>query len=143
MTTKGRCFCGAIQYEFDGDPTMVEYCHCESCRRQTSSPVAMFLMVPKTSLRFTKGQPKEYSSSPGVHRSFCGDCGSPLYYRTERRPTIIDLFHGTLIDPAALAPQFHVHSQEQLPWFEIVDELPRYAAGSSADGPMRHGSRRA
>ena len=142
MTTTGHCLCGAIQYEFDGEPTMVEHCHCASCRRQTASSVATFLMVPKASLRFTRGEPKEYSSSPGVHRSFCGDCGSPICYRTERRPTIIDLFHGTLSVPAALAPQFHVHSQEQLPWFEILDDLPRYAASSAAEGPTRHGPRR-
>ena len=38
MTT-GRCLCGAIQYEYSGAPTLVVHCHCESCRRQTSSPV--------------------------------------------------------------------------------------------------------
>jgi hypothetical protein len=83
MTT-GHCLCGAIQYEYDGEPTLVVHCHCESCRRQTASPVATFVIVPKTALRFTRGQPKEFASSPGVYRSFCAECGSPMYYRTER-----------------------------------------------------------
>jgi hypothetical protein len=99
-------------------------------------------MVPKAALRFTHGAPKEYASSPGVHRSFCGDCGSPVYYRTELRPDIIDLYAGTLNDPSTLAPQRHVHAAEQLPWFEILDELPRYAGSSRMDAPMRQGPRR-
>lgn len=142
MTTTGHCLCGAIQYEFDGEPTLTVHCHCESCRRQTSSPVATFVMVPKAALRFTSGQPKEFGSSPGVHRSFCGDCGSPIYYRTERRPDIIDLYAGTLTNPTTLAPQSHVHAEEQLPWFEILDDLPRYPASSRADEPLRRGPRR-
>jgi hypothetical protein len=142
MTTTGHCLCGAIQYEYDGEPTAIIHCHCESCRRQTSSPVATFVMVPKAALRFTHGTPKEFASSPGVHRSFCGDCGAPIYYRTGQRPDIIDLYAGTLSDPSTLAPQRHVHAAEQLPWFEILDELPRYAGSSRADAPMRQGPRR-
>ena len=82
MTTTGRCLCGAIHYEYDSKPLDAIHCHCDSCRRQTSSPVATFVLVPKTALRFTRGQPKEFASSPGVRRSFCGECGSPIAYQT-------------------------------------------------------------
>ena len=141
MTTTGRCLCGAIHYEYDGDPTLVVHCHCESCRRQTSSPVATFVIVPKTALRFTGGQPKEFASSPGVWRSFCGDCGSPISYWTDRRPDVVDLFAGSLADPAAVAPSCHVHAEEQLAWFEVLDDLPRYAQSRVEVTPMRYGPR--
>lgn len=59
MTTTGHCRCGNIAYEYDGDPILVVHCHCESCRRQTSSPVTTFALVPKAALRFTRGEPKE------------------------------------------------------------------------------------
>jgi hypothetical protein len=121
---------------------MTLHCHCESCRRQTSSPVATFVMVPRSALRFTRGQPKEYASSPGVRRSFCAECGSPIAYRTDKRPDIVDLFAGTLADPATVAASCHVHAAEQLGWFEMLDDLPRYAQGSRNATPMRHGPRR-
>jgi len=101
--------------------------------------VATFVLVPKATLRFTRGQPKEFASSPGVWRSFCADCGSPIYYRTDKRPQIIDLFAGTLSDPAKLTPQCHVHAAEQLPWFEVLDDLPRYARTGSSAEPIRRG----
>jgi hypothetical protein len=141
MTTTGRCLCGAIHYEYSGEPTLVVHCHCESCRRHTSSPVAIFVLVPRAALRFTGAQPKEFASSPGVWRSFCGECGSPISYRTDRRPDVTDLYAGTLSDPSALAPQCHVHAVEQLPWFEVLDDLPRYPGSRLTDDPIRHGPR--
>ena len=71
MTMTCRCLCGAIQFEFAGEAVETTHCHCESCRRQTSSPVATFVTVYDSALRITRGQPNEYASSPGVRRSFC------------------------------------------------------------------------
>lgn len=142
MATTGHCLCGAIHYEFDGEPSLVVHCHCASCRRQTASSVATFVLVPRAALRFTSGEPKEFASSPGVHRSFCAECGSPIYYRTERRPDVIDLFAGTLGDPAAMPAQCHVYAAEQLPWFEILDDAPRYPGSRWGAEPVRHGPRR-
>jgi hypothetical protein len=71
MTTVGRCLCGAIQFEFDGEALETAHCHCESCRRQTSSPVATFVTVRDSAFRSIRGQPNGYASSPGVLRSFC------------------------------------------------------------------------
>jgi hypothetical protein len=141
MKTTGRCLCKAIQYEYEGEPVETAHCHCESCRRQTSSPIATFVTVRRSSLRFTHGQPKEYASSPGVRRSFCGACGSPIAYRSERNPTVIDLFAGTLVDPDIVNPTFHTHAEEQLPWFEVLDDLPRYAQSTRGAIPLRHGPR--
>jgi hypothetical protein len=141
MPTSGHCLCGAIQYEYDGEPLAAVHCHCDSCRRQTSSAVATFVMVPRTALRFTRGQPKEFASSPGVRRSFCGECGSPIAYRTERRPDIVDLFAGTLAEPALVSPSCHVYAEEQLPWFEVLDDLPRYAQTRTGTAPLRRGPR--
>ena len=39
----GRCLCGDIRYEYRGAPLKILHCHCESCRRHTSSPVATFV----------------------------------------------------------------------------------------------------
>ena len=66
MTT-GHCLCGAIRYEYDG---RADAGRCTAIAKvaaaRPSSPVATFVMVPKTALRFTRGQPKEFASSPGV-----------------------------------------------------------------------------
>jgi hypothetical protein len=141
-TTKGRCQCGAVQYEFEGAPRWVMHCHCENCRRAVSSAVATYIGVRRGSFRYLAAEPKAYQSSPGVQRYFCATCGSPVAYTGDRWPDEVHLFHGTLEDPVRWQPTGHAYVGEQLPWFEVSDHLPRYAAtaGRGAE-PVRKGPR--
>jgi hypothetical protein len=135
----GHCFCGDVTFEVSSAPLQVAYCHCESCRRTTSSPVTTFLIVRREDFRYTQGTPNVYASSPGVRRSFCGRCGSPMAYESDGRPDHIDLYVCSLGDPSGAKPQAHVHVEEELPCFEILDDLPRYAKTPRDAGPIRHG----
>jgi hypothetical protein len=137
----GRCLCGDIRYEYRGEPLKILHCHCESCRRHTSSPVATFVCVDRDRFRYTRGEPVSYKSSKHVARTHCGRCGSPMTYESERNPEQVDLYVSTLDDSAAAVPAYHVHADEQLPWFEIADALPRYAQ-SKGHEPVRHGPQR-
>jgi len=129
MTTRrGHCLCGAVTFEYQGTENWRAYCHCESCRRCTASPVTAFLGVPLEAFRFTGEAPSVYESSPGVQRLFCGRCGSPMAYRADRYPGEIHLYAATLDDPENYAPQCHVHDAERLPWFDVRDDLKRFAA---------------
>jgi hypothetical protein len=124
----GGCLCGAIRFQAEGTPQWVAYCHCNSCRRATGAPVAAFAGFARAQVQFVKGTPKTFASSPGVTRSFCGACGTPLSYEGERWPDEIHLFVVSFDDAAQLAPQAHVNTAEQMPWLSIHDDLPRYAA---------------
>jgi len=126
VPTRGRCLCGAVTYEFEGPEKWRAYCHCESCRRNTSSPVTAFFGVPSSAFRFTGTAPKVFNSSPGVRRLFCGRCGSPMAFESERWPGEIHLYAASLEDPEAYRPQGHVHVAERLSWFDVRDDLPRH-----------------
>lgn len=141
MATTGRCLCGHIRYRFSGAPLWVAHCHCESCRRQTSSAVATFVGVQKDQLTYTSATPSSYRSSPGVERLFCPKCGAPIAYENAASyPNETHLYLGTLDDPNAVRATQHVFVAEQLSWFEIDDDLPRYATSASGSEPM-HGPR--
>ena len=73
----GHCLCGAVRYAFDAAPNWQAHCHCESCRRATSSPYTSYFGVSHGHWRWTGETPKVFVSSPGVKRHFCGTCGSP------------------------------------------------------------------
>lgn len=142
--TEGHCLCGAVRFAFWGAPTAVYHCHCESCRRATSSPMTTWMLVSKAAFRFTLGAARIYSSSPGVQRGFCGECGAPLFYENDKTPNDIDLYAASLSAPTRLPmpPSRHVYAGEQLPWFEVHDTLPRYRTTMrSGDPPVRHGPR--
>ena len=142
--TKGHCLCGQIKYEFEGKPDWVAYCHCESCRRHTSSAVATMLGVKVGQFRYLEGTPAAYQSSSGVWRYFCPNCGSPMAYTNDDKwPGEVHLYIGTLEHPEKFVPTGHVHAGEQLPWFEVQDELPRFEKlGGKSAKPARHGARK-
>jgi hypothetical protein len=138
---EGRCLCGSVVFHYEGTPNWTVHCHCESCRRATSSPVTTFISVPRSVFAFIKGEPRYFGSSPGVKRGFCENCGSPLTYENERMPDEVHLYAASLSSPVDVAPERHVFVAEQLSWFEVLDGLPRYAATSRGAVPLRTGPR--
>ena len=71
-----------------------------------------------------RGERATYASSPGVTRSHCARCGTPIAYETAKRPDEIDLYLGAFAEPEAFAPQRHAFFEEHLRWFDTRDELP-------------------
>ncbi len=132
----GGCLCGAIGFVATGAPLWVAHCHCQSCRRSAGSPFATFIGFPTDRVAFTAGTPATYASSPGVRRSFCGDCGTPIAYEADRFPGEIHLYVCTLADPAAVTPTAHVYAGERLAWLHLKDGLPRYRTSSRAGGTI-------
>ena len=128
--TTGRCLCGGVTYAFTGPVNWAGHCHCQSCRRQTASPMTSFLGVPNDAFKWTGREPALFESSPGVRRRFCPTCGTPMSYEADRFGEEIHLYAATLDDPGAYEPSFHVFTSEQLPWLHVADGLPRHAKTS-------------
>ncbi len=86
-----------------------------------------------TDLIFTQGQPHIYTAIQGIQRGFCVDCGSSLTYQANHFPNYIQVHLGTLDNPVAIEPMAHVHCAEQVPWFEVADDLPCFPGSAAAD----------
>lgn len=121
----GHCLCGAVSFEYEGPERFMAHCHCESCRRATSSPFTSYFGVPNGQWRWTGDQPKTYTSTEGVTRSFCGSCGSPMSYASTAYPDETHFFAASLTDQSEFKPTVHVHSDEMVDWITLGDELPR------------------
>jgi hypothetical protein len=122
---QGACFCGAVQFTVSGEPAVMGYCHCESCRSWSAGPVNAFTLWKPEAVRVSHGADNigSYSKTPRSHRKWCRSCGGHLF--TEHP-------HWGLTDVyAAVIPGFpyqagvHVNYQEtKLP---IRDGLPKLA----------------
>lgn len=55
---KGSCFCGAVQFTVSGKPEAMGYCHCESCRHWSASPVNAFTLWKPEAVQVTSGAEK-------------------------------------------------------------------------------------
>ena len=131
----GRCMCGDIRYEFTGPMFDVVHCHCETCRRHSSTPFVTFYNVHKTEFRYTRGAPVRYESSPGIERTHCGRCGSPISWESAQE---FSVFACTLDDLTLVKPQAHIFVGESLPWVNFGDDLPCYEKGPRGE-PIGYG----
>jgi hypothetical protein len=76
--------------------------------------------------RWTGKAPKVYKSSPGVERTFCENCGTPLSFRSQKMSGVMHLYVAALEEPEKFEPTFHVAWEEKLPWLKVADNLPTY-----------------
>ncbi|MEX0320035.1 MAG: GFA family protein [Ruegeria sp.] len=75
---KGQCMCGAVTVTATPAKPTLGACHCDMCRRWTSSMLVSFPSEPGYA---ALGPVKTYTSSDWAERAFCGECGSALWYR--------------------------------------------------------------
>jgi hypothetical protein len=127
---RAQCHCGGVSFTF-GRPTeedrkddmvnkyispsdenkwLATFDVCNDCRLVNGNHVVGWTFIPtwicepsiKPDLKI--GTAKTYSSSPGVLRAFCGECGATVFYWTEERRMgsdrgIVDVATGILRAP--------------------------------------------
>jgi hypothetical protein len=78
---RGQCLCGAVRYTVRDATDSFGACHCSMCQR-TSGGVNLTFTVPAGSMDIEGvAAVVTYRSSDWAARSFCGTCGSNLWYR--------------------------------------------------------------
>lgn len=93
----------------------------------TGAPIAAFAAFRESAVTVSGRDVGVVQANPGVTRTFCARCGSPLTGRYEYLPGQEYVAIGLLDQADALAPQSHAHAEQQLAWLKIEDELERCA----------------
>ena len=132
---EGGCLCEGLRYRAS-DPIDAGYCHCRLCQKSSGAPVLAWVAFPTAAFSYSAGEPTTYLSSPVGRRDFCASCGTQIAFRDTQTPDRIDVNVGSLDEPAAIEPEYHIWVGSRIPWLEITDDLPRYADG----GPDAPGS---
>ena len=120
---KGSCFCGAVQFTVSGEPAGMGYCHCESCRSWSASPVNAFSLWPPAALQITRGADNigTYNKTEQSYRKWCKTCGGHVF--TEHPGMgLIDVYAAS-IPEFPHRPGIHVNYQETR--LRIKDGLPK------------------
>lgn len=128
----GSCFCGAVEIQAEGEPILMGYCHCNSCRQWSGAPVNAFALWSADDVGVTKGaaQVCTYNKTEVTYRKSCTTCGGHLYLEhpsmglADIRPAIIRGLRFT--------PTIHIFYAESV--LPIDDGLPKFAAMPDEDG---------
>ena len=126
----GSCLCGAVAFEYEGEPILCRNCHCGRCRKARSAAHASNLGVKLAQLRFTRGADRlalyKVPEARFFAQAFCTSCGGKLpRVDASRDLAVVPL--GALDDDPGLRPSEHIFVGSKAPWFEISDALPQHA----------------
>lgn len=123
-THKGTCFCGAVEVTATGDPVLMGYCHCESCRHWSAGPVNAFTLWNPDAVKVTKGEENigTYNMTPQSFRKWCKTCGGHIY--TEHPEMGMTDIYAAVMPDLQFKPEVHVHYQETV--LPIKDGLPKF-----------------
>ncbi len=127
----GSCLCGAVTFSVEPPTLFAWHCHCSICRRAHGAAYATWTGVKSHQLTIVTGYEDlvSYPSSPWAVRRFCRHCGSPLFYNADSHPGEVHVAVASLSWPLDRLPDRHVFFEDQAPWADVSDRLPRY------DGP--------
>ena len=132
---RGACLCGGVRFEV-GLPTLYcAHCHCSLCQRSHGAGFVTWFTIPLSRLAIVEGEEKlvRYASSEHARRSFCGGCGSSLFFETTREPGRIDVVLANLDGAIDRAPEAHIFFDARAPWVEVEDGLPRLGGANGLE----------
>ena len=121
---KASCFCGSVEIETSGTPTMMGYCHCKDCASWSASPITAATLWPQESVKVVKGEEHicTFNKTEHTYRKFCRKCGGHLM-ADHPGMALVDVYAAVLKD-FTFEPTLHVHYETKT--VSVKDGLPKF-----------------
>ena len=119
----GNCFCGAVEIEVRGSPVEMGYCHCQSCRAYTGSPLTAYTLWRNEDFRVTKGAELlgSFNKAGTSNRQYCTRCGGHVF--TEHPGLGFTDVYAAMLPGLVFRPTMHLNYAECV--LPIRDGLPK------------------
>jgi len=133
----GHCFCGAVEIKVSGDAVGAGYCHCESCRSWSASPVNRFTLWKPESVEVTKGEEHVgvFNLTERSYRKWCKKCGGHLM-TDHPLLGLVDVYAATIPDFPFQAGVHVNYAQTVLPMKDGLPKLRDFPAEMGGSGEI-------
>jgi hypothetical protein len=125
----GGCACGALRWCAKGEPMLQGLCHCRSCQRVSGSGHVGFICFPESAVTLsgaTVSARRIGGSGRPAARHACPACLGVIYGTGEVMPGMINLYAGSLDDPARFKHKIAIFVGERPPWDDASRNLTCY-----------------
>jgi hypothetical protein len=130
MKFEGRCYCGAIRYQVEGDPIFRVQCHCRECQYIAGGGPNLTIGMGEAGFSYTEGTPKVFRRSDletPVAREFCAECGTHLVSKAPGLPGVALIKVGTMADPSLFeGPQMAIYTMDQQGFHQIAEGVSSF-----------------
>ncbi len=135
----GGCACGKVRFKITGPLMGMAVCHCLDCQKTSGGGPVYVAIAGKGTVEVIRGEPRVYvckgDSGQDVGRTFCADCGTPLYTDLGPSMPITPVKVGALDDAAGLTPSMQLYTASAPPWHAMYDGVPQFPKAPPAGGP--------
>jgi len=97
------------------------------CRRAHGAAFVTWVVIERRHFAVLSGADRliHYASSPGAVRSFCGACGSSLFFESTQFAGQVHVVLANIDGAIDRPPEMHVFFSDRADWVRITDDLPR------------------
>ena len=123
----GRCFCGAVRFEFDHEPVATRACWCRDCQYLAAGNATINAFFKTADLTLTGAVEKYVSTANSgniMRRTFCPKCGTPLFSQSDSRQDIMVVRVGTLDNREVGKPASTIWTASAPSWGHIDRSVP-------------------
>jgi len=119
---RGKCLCGAIEFELNGDVPNLYQCHCSLCRKVTGAAANAAFRIVADQFAWISGsvQIREFVTESGFKSHFCITCGSPVPNLTNN-DSAYWIPAGLLEESSELELVAHLYVASRASWDVIAD----------------------
>lgn len=124
----GSRLCGQVKFKVREFIPHTTNCFCSMCRKFHGAAYATFAVVRVQDLSLLSGKEalKKYKASNGTIRTFCGNCGSSLFYQDEKNENLIDVALGVMDDDPELEVEANIYTAYKADWCETPSSIPNF-----------------
>ncbi len=129
MPITGGCRCGQLRYEITAEaPMAARICWCRDCQYLGAGTGTANAVFAREAVKIS-GERKIFTSQANsgstMHRSFCPNCGTPVFSEAEPRPQQIIVRVGSFDDPNLGQPGAVIWTDSAPRWACFDPALPR------------------
>jgi hypothetical protein len=135
LAQRARCSCGRLEVKISADPESVVACHCIDCQRRTGSVLGVGAYFAKEHVTVS-GESKVFVRPTDAGNQFvthfCPNCGTSIYWYSDRNPDRIGVAVGAFANPSFPGPVRSVWEQSMHSWVAVtpaVQHLPKGRVG--------------
>ena len=129
---RGSCLCNSVQFHVTKPFKIAHNCYCTRCRRARAAAHASNGFADIDGVTFIKGggllKAYKLPNAQYFTQVFCEICGSKMP-RLDRDRNLAVIPLGSLDDDPGIRPVDHIYVAYKCEWYDITDDLPRFAEG--------------
>jgi hypothetical protein len=117
--SSGQCLCGKVVLEIDVPARWAFHDHSAASRRAHGAAYATYVGSWRKRFRIVKGKTaisRYEDKATGLARSFCTQCGTPLFYERARSPHMVNVPRALFAGRTGRQPLYHLAIEELQEW---------------------------